>query len=186
MTAIENRQAKQQTIGTIALEFARTQLGQSENPAGSNRGPMVDKYLQAVGLPPGYAWCQAFVYWCYDEAAKQLAQKNPVVRTAGVFDCWNKSAKSNTGNVERLLKEAVLITPDLLLPGDQFIMTFGKGKGHTGIIERVEISATQSDEIILHTIEGNSNVLGSREGIAVVRHRRSMDLKSLRGFIKYK
>ena len=50
-------------LADLALQIAQGQLGQSEQPMGSNRGPMVNEYLKAVGLNPGYAWCQAFVYW---------------------------------------------------------------------------------------------------------------------------
>ena len=52
-------------LAAAALRYAQSQVGQREQPKGSNRGPMVDKYLASVGLQPGYAWCQAFVYWCY-------------------------------------------------------------------------------------------------------------------------
>jgi hypothetical protein len=44
-----------------------------EVPRNSNRGPQVDAYLTRVGVSPGLSWCCAFVYWCFDEAAKALA-----------------------------------------------------------------------------------------------------------------
>lgn len=156
-------------LAQLALETAISQLGQKESPKGSNSGPMVDKYLLSVGLKPGYAWCQAFVYWCYATAAARLNVKCPVIRTAGVYDCWNKTAA--------FLKRAAK-TNHAIKPGDQFILLFGSGKGHTGVIESV-------DGNTLHTIEGNSNAHGGREGFEVVRHKRLLTDRSLAGFITY-
>lgn len=161
------------SIREAALQVAISQMGQKELPIGSNKGPMIDKYLAAVNLNPGYAWCQAFVYWCYQQAAQQLSQNNPVVKTAGVLDCWNRTA------VQFKIPQAEAIKhPKLILPGYQIMFNHGKGKGHTGVVERVEGQ-------IVHTIEGNSNSDGSREGYAVVRQKRRIDNKLLAGFIKY-
>ena len=156
-----------------ALEAARGQVGQKEIPKGSNSGPMVDKYLNAAGLRPGFAWCQAFVYWCYAHAAEQLNVPNPVVKTAGVADCWNRTAAAR-----KLSAAAAVEDPQLVQAGDQFILLFGKGEGHTGIVERVEGG-------LIYTIEGNSNADGSREGYEVVRHERALTDKALQGFIRY-
>ena len=63
-----------------------------EQPPGSNRGPKVDQYLTAVGLNPAggsFAWCAAFVYWCFRKASEELGVPNPAVKTAGALDVWN-------------------------------------------------------------------------------------------------
>lgn len=161
------------SLAGLALQIAQGQLGQSEQPKGSNSGPMIDAYLKAVGLHPGYAWCQAFMYWCYEQAALQLKQHNPVVKTAGAIDCWNRTAVQF-----KITKEEAQCHTAILKPGDQFILSFGNGTGHTGIIEKI-------DGNTLHTIEGNSNNNGSREGYEVVRHTRTLQDKLLLGFIKY-
>src|SRR5262249_36193044 len=57
-----------------------------EVPPNSNRGPQVEAYLRRVGVSPGNAWCCAFVYWCFDEAAQALRRSNPTVKTAGCLD----------------------------------------------------------------------------------------------------
>ena len=49
--------------------------------------------------------------------------------------------------------------------GSIFIMDYGKGLGHTGIVERI-------DGDTLYTIEGNTNDEGSREGYEVCRRTR--------------
>jgi len=142
----------------------------------------VNEYLKVVGLNPGYAWCQAFVYWCYNEAANKAGVSNPMVKTAGVYDCWNRTA--NSYGTSKLLKALIVKQPELLQPGDQFILTFGRQAGHTGLIERIEVSPADGT-ILLHTIEGNSNEDGSREGYEVVRRVRSLSERALQGFIKY-
>lgn len=44
-----------------ALSWAAKQVGTTESPAGSNRGPKVTPWLAAVGIPGGGApWCGAF------------------------------------------------------------------------------------------------------------------------------
>ncbi len=161
------------TLSSLALMMAQQQIGQQELPLGSNSGPMVDKYLLSVGLNPGYAWCQAFVYWCFANAAARLNYRCPVIRTAGVLDCWNKTSTS-----QKITKAAVLKDPSLVLPGYQFILLYGGGKGHTGIVEKAEGQ-------VIYTIEGNSNDTGGREGYEVVRHKRLITDKALCGFIKY-
>jgi hypothetical protein len=167
-------------LTALALQIAQGQVGQSEQPIGSNSGPMVNEYLKAVGLNPGYAWCQAFVYWCYREAAGKLNRGNPLIHTAGVHDCWNKSLDSPF--IKRLARENAIKTPGSILPGMQFILLFGTTEGHTGIVEKTEVTATG---LLIHTIEGNSNTNGSREGYEVVRHIRKPEDKALAGFIQY-
>ena len=169
-------------IAALALGVAIGQVGQQEEPKGSNSGPMVDQYLHSVGLHRGYAWCQAFVHWCYDQAAQQGGRANPVAKTAGVHDCWNKAGNSSAGDpgnhFRKVTKSEAVASPQLVTPGCQFILLFGNGAGHTGLVEKLEGTA-------LYTVEGNSNNNGSREGYEVVRHKRSLTDEALAGFICY-
>ena len=145
-----------------ALEVAVSQLGQQEKPLGSNWGEPVKSYLKSVGIGFPASWCMAFVYWCFREAAVQLSVPNPLVKTGGVLAAWNKADRKYRVTVPEA--------------GDIFIMDFGKGLGHTGIVERV-------DGEYINTIEGNSNDTGSREGIEVVRKVRS--ISKIKGFLRY-
>lgn len=161
-----------------ALAFAATQIGVMEQPLGSNRGPEVDAYLRSVGLDPtkgAYAWCAAFVYYCFQQAATRLGRANPVVKTAGVLDHWSKAGKAG---VPRIFGADALNNPALVKPGHIFILDYGGGAGHTGLVESVNGGK-------LVTIEGNTNDGGSREGIGVFRRtsRKIADVK--KGFIDY-
>ena len=139
-----------------ALQTAITQIGQQEKPLGSNWGEPVRSYLKSVGISFPASWCMAFVYWCFD-----TEKPNPAFRSGGVLSCWNNS------------KDKRVSVP---LPGDVFILDFGKGLGHTGFVESV-------DGLYIHTIEGNTNDTGSREGIEVCRRKRP--ISKMKGFLRY-
>ncbi len=139
------------------IEVAKSQIGVSEEPKGSNWGDQVKKYLAAVHIDFPAAWCAAFVVWCHDQAGI-----TDIPHTGGVLDLWNKSHADHA-----------VTTPQ---PGDVFILDYGKGKGHTGLVESV------SGEI-LNTIEGNTNDEGSREGYEVAR--RSRPVSSVKGFLRF-
>lgn len=145
-----------------ALEIAKTQLGVQEIPRGSNAGPAVEKYLKSVGLGKGYAWCEAFVYWCYSQASKELGVVNPLKKTAGVLDQLNSSKKYVVKNPQK---------------GDLFIMDFGGGQGHIGFVDESQLN-------IIQTVEGNSNSDGSREGYEVCRKPNGRKTNTIKSFLR--
>lgn len=154
-----------------ALQVAIREIGTMEVPAGSNRGPRVDQYLQSTGTALGSFWCMAFVYFCFMTASKDLAVPNGFPRTAGCIDAWNKASGF------RITQRKALEQPELVVPGSVLILDYGSGKGHTGIVRACEGGA-------LTTIEGNSNPDGSRNGIGVFElRRRNIANSGLRGFI---
>lgn len=148
------------TLSEKALKVAISQLGQHENPLGSNWGVPVKNYLKSVGLNFPASWCLAFLYWCFDQVSEG---NNPLVKTGGVLNLWNKADK----------KYRVVGEPKA---GDIFIMDYGKGLGHTGIIEKV-------DKTFIYTIDGNTNDSGSREGIEVCRKQRPR--AKVKGYLRY-
>jgi peptidoglycan hydrolase-like protein with peptidoglycan-binding domain len=153
-------------LSNTVISIAMTQVLVREL-TNKNDGIDVEKYLKAVGLGKGYAWCMAFVYWCFLEASKKLNINCPVPKTAGVLDCYNKALKYR------------VIKPEI---GSQFIMDFGKGQGHTGIVTKVVGNR-------IFTIEGNTSADPSyagedREGNGVFERNRA--ISSIKGFIFYK
>lgn len=157
---------------TEAVKVAITQLGVMEVPPGSNKGPEVNMYLASTGLPPGLFWCAAFVYWCFEKAAVKIGKKNPLVKTGSVMHHWNNTTGKKIITLDAINK------PSLIKPGHIFILNTGGSSGHTGIVEKV-------DGGFIHTLEGNSNNSGSRNGIGVFRLQRKI-AKINRGFIAYK
>lgn len=145
-----------------------------ETPRNSNKGPEVNQYLRRVGLSPGYAWCCAFVYWCFDEVSKKRGHDNPMLRTAGCLYHWNHAQSQGA---RRLSKSRAVADPEQVQPGMIFIMDFGGGAGHTGLVESVNGG-------FITTIEGNTDASKTREGGGVYRlTRKIVDIN--KGFIDY-
>lgn len=144
-----------------------------------NRGPRVDEYQARTGLKlkvgtDGFAWCACFLYWCFDEVAKRQGRTNPLIKTAGCQHHWNLA---KAGGINQITGARATQKPELVKPGMIFIMAFGGGAGHTGIIESVQGG-------FITTIEGNSNNEGSRDGFGVFRLTRKINSIN-RGFIDY-
>ena len=145
-----------------------------EVPKDSNRGPEVEAYLARAGAAPGNSWCCAFVYWCFDESAKAMGRANPMPKTAGCLDHWERASAHGT---KCILAGNATENPELVAAGMIFIMDHGGGLGHTGLVEKVTGG-------IITTIEGNTNASKSREGGGVYRLTRKIaDIN--KGFIDY-
>lgn len=104
---------------------------------GNNRGPYIDVWLKAIGVPLGSSWCMAFVQAMIKEVEKESGVKSRIHRSAGCLDVWNNSPKD--------MRDA---NPQ---PGDIIIWRHGQTyQGHTGIvIKRIDTHSVQ-------TIEGNT------------------------------
>lgn len=156
------------TEAALALVAAATaEADKGVREVGKNAGPDVEKYQKCVGLGKGNPWCAAFVSWCH------MTSKG-----------WTKPAKWCSGSAVSLYqaakgKGAVCVTPadadfkSKVKPGMVWsraqdataAAAARKGawcQGHTGIVVKV-------DGIGWHTIEGNTNAAGSREGDGVYR-----------------
>lgn len=127
---------------TKVIEIARREIGVRETAY--NSSPRISEYLVCVGFKKAAPWCAAFCSWCFREAG--LAQP----RTAwspGLFPA------------SRVRKEAA---PGLIL--GIYFPSMGR-IAHVGLVERVQGS-------LVFSIEGNTNVAGSREGDGVLRKAR--------------
>ena len=153
-----------QEVREKALAVASTQVGVREKSR--NSGPEVDAYLRSVGLGPGYAWCAAFVHWCFDQGSAALALDNPCPRTAGALRLFEMATSSGWQ-----------VAPADVLPGDVFVIDHGHGLGHVGFTE------SRKDDNSWWTVEGNTNPGGSREGDGVYRRTRRRD-EITRGYVR--
>lgn len=135
-------------LSATVLDIARTQVGVHEE-GGNNRGPDVAAYLGSVGLDPGYAWCSAFLFWCFKAAAAKTGLVNPYPKTASSLKVWTFAEP-----ICRLSNPTA---------GAVYVLRHSPTTGHVGIVESCE------DGVIVE-ISGNTNERGSREGNAVARH----------------
>jgi len=139
------------TYREAALRKAITQIGVKETPAGSNRGPEVEKYLAAAGLGGGYPWCQAFVNWCYQEVGYDLKHSNEA--SVGFFEAYARD-------------RGMIAYPPAR--GDLVCYRFDADNwpDHVGFVERVDGST-------IETVEGNTAVRNDANGGMVMRRTRS-------------
>lgn len=140
-------------------EVYMSQIGVSE-ATGHNDGKDVEKYLKAVGLPKGYAWCAAFVRWCYDRAK--------IKTTVDAAAASAHNPKNLVFYNHKFIKE-----PE---PGDAFTLWYSKLNriGHTGFFHNKVNSS------VFETYEGNTGAgsaidAGGREGDGVYRKYRSFN-----------
>lgn len=119
---------------------------------GANRGVRVEKYLAVTGLGPGYAWCAAFVSWCFQQA------EITAPRSAWV--------PSFAGRSKRIFQRGKLMHRRPRA-GDVFLLWYRQlnRAAHIGFVDRW-------DDDWVTTVEGNTNTNGSREGDGVYRKRR--------------
>lgn len=137
----------------VRAELAAAKLGIRE-VGGNNQGPEVKKFLAEVGLPEGYAWCDAFQsYEMHAAAGRRLP-----IESASVQQTY-LAAKLLSWLVQRPRRgDLVLFDWD----GD------GRANDHIGIVVKVIHLATTKGRLfgsfILKTVEGNtsSGVAGSQ------------------------
>ena len=94
------------------------------------------------------------------------------------LDHWARAGR--LPNVTRIKAADAYADRSLIKPGLVFILDFGGGHGHTGIVERV------LDGGRLVSAEGNTNTDGSSNGVGVFRlERRKLNDADLKGFVDY-
>ncbi|MEI2274327.1 CHAP domain-containing protein [Sphingobacterium sp. ML3W] len=130
------------------VQIAVQEIGITE-ATGNNDGAKVEEYLAYTGLGKGYAWCAAFVSWCYGKAGR-TAPRN----------AWSPAlfpmARRYTG--QQIKRESIR-------PADLFaIYSQRQGRiNHVGIVQKREKS-------FILTVEGNveDRVLSKRRPIVTI------------------
>jgi cell wall-associated NlpC family hydrolase len=130
--------------GARVLAAAESQVGQAEQPPGSNDGPAIAQYRGAVaGAVAGAPWCAYFASWAAAQAGVPIGDGGQGLGAVSQIADWAQRSG-------RLVPSG--ITPQ---PGDLILF----GTVHVGVVESVAADGT------LTTIEGN-------EGDAVTRRTR--------------
>jgi hypothetical protein len=152
----------------VRNELAATKLGIREI-GGNNHGPWVKKFLSEVGLPEGYAWCDAFQsFEMRGAAGHQLP-----IESASVLQTYATGKKLGWAVTKPARGDLVCYDFD----GD------GQFNDHIGLVVRV---VSIGPMLTLETVEGNtsSGVAGSQgDGDGVFLRRRVVAAKSV-GFIR--
>lgn len=131
-----------QTAGQRALQVAEGEIGQTEQPPGSNDSPRIAEYRTATagsGIGP---WCAYFVSWAAKQAGTPLGEAGQGFGSVSALTSWAQ----RTG---RFTPEAAGVTPQ---PGDLIVW----GGEHVGMVESVDADGK------IHTVEGNSSNMVTR------------------------
>lgn len=150
-----------------ARRIALGEIGTHE-VGGNNRGPRVEEYLAAAGLPPGQPWCVAFVIWCYQRAASGLLVRSPLPRIGHAGHFFRAIAASHGAWVSDVPTVGAIACHQKD-PSDP------NSEGHASIIDEIE-------DVTLIDVSGNTNAQGSRAGNLVGPNRRPRTYWNL-GFI---
>ncbi|WP_316819813.1 peptidoglycan-binding protein [Pedobacter gandavensis] len=127
----------------LLVKIAQGELGLREK-TGRNDGERIAEFLAKVGLKKPEPWCAAFISWTFFKAGFERPRSG-----------WSPDLFPDA----RLVKSA--------LPGNVIGIYFPEKKriAHVGLIEK-------GDGDWLVSLEGNTNLSGSREGDGVYRKRR--------------
>jgi hypothetical protein len=140
----------------------------------TNCGVRVDEYKAATWLNPkkGWPWCAAFVCWVIREALASSGTKQTKTfkrpRTAGAWDFENWSIDQDSTTWLRRNPASDIV------PGDIVMFTFS----HIGIA----VSAPDEKGNVT-TVEGNTDIAGSREGGGV--YLKTRNLSKIRSRIRF-
>lgn len=137
---------------------------------GKNKGEFVQMFQSHIGAAVQEPWCMSFVQFCIAKIDTLCAffdsTRSKIFQSEHCLTVWN--------NTDQSLKR------DKPEPGFVVIWRHGaSSSGHTGIVVKVK-----EDKIL--TVEGNTNVAGSREGDGVYLKERNKNFNgdlNLVGFI---
>jgi hypothetical protein len=126
----------QDSPGARIVAVAESQLGQTEQPPGSNESPAIAQYRTATaGAVPGAPWCAYFASWAASQAGEPIGAQGQ--GAGAVADVWSWAQSSG-----RAIANGPGVVPQ---PGDLIVF----GDEHVGIVRDVLPNGQ------IQTIEGN-------------------------------
>ncbi len=115
---------------------AEGQIGQAEQPPGSNEGPAIAQYRTATaGAAPGEPWCAYFASWAARQAGEPIGAGGEGLGSVSAIWSWAQNAGRAEANGPGVVPK----------PGDLIVF----GGEHVGIVKEVLPSGQ------IETIEGN-------------------------------
>jgi hypothetical protein len=142
--------------GGRIVAIAESQLGQGEQPPGSNESPAIAEYRSATaGATPGAPWCAYFASWVARQAGEPIGEAAQGL--GAVSEVWSWAQSSG-----RAIANGPGVVPQ---PGDLIVF----GDEHVGIVRGLLPDGR------IQTIEGNyenkvaANVRNATEATGYVR-----------------
>lgn len=122
--------------GSRIVAAAESQIGQAEQPPGSNESPAIAEYRSAAaGAAPGEPWCAYFASWAARQAGTPLGPQGEGLGSVSAIWSWAQSAGRAVPNGPGVVPK----------PGDLIVF----GGEHVGIVKGVLSDGS------IQTVEGN-------------------------------
>src|SRR5438128_1289499 len=128
------------SAGQKMVALAQAEVGQAEQPPGSNDSPRIAQYRSATAGSAVGPWCAYFVSWAAQQAGAPLGEQGQGFGSVSAVMDWGQ----RTGRA--LPAGSTPQAGDLIVWGGQ----------HIGMVESVDADGS------IHTIEGNSSDQVSR------------------------
>jgi hypothetical protein len=148
-------QSSQTGAGNRIAAIAESQIGQAEQPPGSNESPAIATYRGATaGAIPGAPWCAYFASWAAREVGEPIGSSGEGLGSVSEIWSWAQSSGRAVPNGPGVVPK----------PGDLIVF----GDEHVGIVKGVLPNGQ------IATIEGNyenkvaANVRSSTEATGYV------------------
>jgi hypothetical protein len=118
------------------LAAAESQIGQAEQPPGSNESPVIAEYRAATaGAAPGEPWCAYFASWAARQAGEPLGAQGEGLGSVSAIWSWAQGSGRAVPNGPGVVPK----------PGDLIVF----GGEHVGIVKGVLGDGS------IQTVEGN-------------------------------
>ncbi len=148
LPAATRAKLKGRPVRVRALAQSKLYIGVREHPAGTNRGPHIDRWCRWANGLVGYPWCSAFVCGMVREVSG-LVVPEPRRASVGFLEAWAKEVGS-------------LLQPGTRpRPGDLICYRFDSDNwpDHIGFVDRVFAAEWDDGYFVgsVRAIEGNTS-----------------------------
>lgn len=166
--ALEPIPKDEKSLGQMVIAYAKQHLKQHPREiGGQNRGPWVRLYMKG-NEGSAWPWCAGFVSYILKQTCQSLNIPLPIKTS---FSCDFLAASAKKKGI--FVKGSKIADKRKSTPGSFFLSRRTSTDWvHTGIVIR-------SEDEVFHTMEGNTNDEGSREGYEVCRRIRGYKKKDL-------
>ncbi len=153
---------KGKSLGELVVDYAIQHLNQNPREiGGQNIGPWVRLYMKGYE-GKSWPWCAGFVSFILTQSCESLNKSLPIKAS---FSCDLLASNAKLKGIFK--KGSEIHDKTKITPGSIFLRRRTSNDWtHTGIVIKAE-------KAVFHTIEGNTNDEGSREGYEVCRRIRS-------------
>ena len=167
---LDSKNSNIDTLSSDILKFANSYVGQEEIKGNLGfKNPWFHKLMIGVGFQRTHPWCAYFTELCWKEGYKTNT-KNDIEIQNILGKLFSASVMQTRNNFIKNGKVYGFELSKFPSPGALIIYQSATNKsfGHIGVVEKIFGEA-------IHTIEGNTDINGSREGFIVAKKIRRLD-----------